>query len=594
MKRLPSPGIIGIAALLWLGGQVVWAWPEPRTEEEGARARLDAPEVGKRKPNVELPPQVPAPAGKLTLFADFAAAQRNAVAAAALAQRRKVPPGSQEIVPSDTDVRGDQVPLYLVNRTAAAVELSGLSLGLEYQSAKDGWVRTQPIYGSWCGTRFSYLLPPGQYVVYLGYMERDGTRAKVRFASTEDGDLASNEGEGWYSPSDARLAQVDDLAYRLPQPLADLLDPFERGDGPTLLEAPGQHVAAMRLTQALGGTAYYKKVALNLAKSLEEKPGASAEDKSAAEALRKIAEERWPARRDPAALRERCRRALAHPEQAGKTVGAPESFPALDWAVLEDLAHECKPEEVPKWKPVVDLLLKAEDPGTSFGVLGHAPIADEYVPDDFFSKNLLKDNAASRLICAQVLLRRGHREWLVDDGPKLSPSGQIEILSVLAAPASDGERLERPSEREVAFALHCLKTQPLEAAAVLASAHLLPILSDEMYTVLRDFLQSQADQSARASEDFKQDTMTIYKLSRAVDLLSRIGTSDDEALLRKLLEYRGYGGDEMTAADAKGKTETTVYQTYEVRKAAKEALLKMKIPVSEDLVLEKRFSKPGP
>lgn len=151
---------------LWICCLGALAWPDRHTDEEVARAELAGVEAGIPKPNAELPKHVPAQAGKLTLFADFAAAGKN-----------KMP--DDERGPWPDERRPDsRVPLYLVNRTEQAVSLpfqdGDAKLRLEYRKAKGEWVRAQPQYASWCGNSYySRELKPGQYLVMTGLMERN-------------------------------------------------------------------------------------------------------------------------------------------------------------------------------------------------------------------------------------------------------------------------------------------------------------------------------------------------------------------------------------------------------------------------------------
>ncbi|CAN5415783.1 hypothetical protein BH09VER1_BH09VER1_55170 [soil metagenome] len=576
--NLRSPGAITRLSLLWICCQSALAWPDERKEEDVARASLAGVYAGPPKPNAELPKHVPAPAGKLTFFADFAAAERN-----------QMPEEISQYM-EERARQNRRVPLYLVNRTAQALNLpfqdGDANVRLEYRDTREGWVRTQPQYSSWCGNSYyARKLEPGQFLVMTGLMERDGTPATVRFASIGGRDLVSNEGKGWYSPDDLKIAQMDDSARYLPGPLSGILEPRDEIEDPL-----GEYVAAMRLAQSLGGSLYYRKVALDQAKALEEKAGSTQEDKSAAEALRKIAAAHWPAARNDAALRERCLRALTHPGSSNHEFGAPESFPTLCWSVLEDLERQCPYAEVPDWKAVVDLLLKAEKPSEGFHLLDNPLLADELVPESYFEKHLLDDDATTRLTCARVIKRREGQEWLAGLASKLSPAGQMEVLRVLVEPPEPGDLRtgsHRPSDAEMSFVRHCMQTQPSETAIAITPNYL---FDEDTYLALRKFIIEEADKSSTAREDFRQEES--YKLASAVSLLAKMDADEDVELLKKLLAYRGYEECEATTGGTDPKT--IKYQTFRVRQSAKDALLARHLPVPEDLVLERAVPKATP
>ncbi len=81
--------------------------------------------VGRPIPNVDLPKQVPAPKGELTLFADYAAADK------------------------------DGVPLYLINRTDRIASFPAqdgdIYLKLEHRLSDGTWERAQSHAYSNCG-----------------------------------------------------------------------------------------------------------------------------------------------------------------------------------------------------------------------------------------------------------------------------------------------------------------------------------------------------------------------------------------------------------------------------------------------------------
>ena len=110
-------------------------------------------------PNVELPTQVIAGEGQLTLFADFANPGKNCF------------------------------PLYLVNRTDKPVAIpsqdGGLYLKLTYETADGYWQRAQSHTSSDCGNSyFPLILSPGQHFKTLGYQPKTGHIGKSDISFT--------------------------------------------------------------------------------------------------------------------------------------------------------------------------------------------------------------------------------------------------------------------------------------------------------------------------------------------------------------------------------------------------------------------------
>jgi hypothetical protein len=131
----------------------------------------------KPEPLNQLPAHVPAPVGKLSLWADFANA-------------------------GDTLV----VALYLINRTneTRIFDSEGMDLGitLEYKEG-DTWRRAQALPpSSFCGDGFMLVtLEAGHYFRLRGYRPAVGKKATVRYAISNQ-KLSSNEAPHLVSPHD--------------------------------------------------------------------------------------------------------------------------------------------------------------------------------------------------------------------------------------------------------------------------------------------------------------------------------------------------------------------------------------------------------
>ncbi len=142
-------------------------------------------------PAAKLPSSIKAEPDRLSLVADFEHKDKNG-----------------------------QIPVYLINNTAATVELEAqdgdVYLKLEAQNADGQWQRAQPHAYSWCGN--SYIrkeLRAGHFVKISGYQPKKGSKSKVRFSFYHQKiQLSSNAGDALVSKRDVDLASRDALRIR--------------------------------------------------------------------------------------------------------------------------------------------------------------------------------------------------------------------------------------------------------------------------------------------------------------------------------------------------------------------------------------------
>ena len=195
--------------LLYLAASVGCAAETPRNQLDKLTTRLRVPESVST-----LPDTVHAVNGQLTLFADF------------------------------SDIRGDYVVLYLVNRTDRRIAFSAQDgdpyLKLEAWDESGYWKRAQKHYASFCGNSYfrTPALKPEQFFRFLGYYPATGEPATVRYRiyhdtayvlkddasedlnsrSGEDNrlplNLVSNTGQGLVKTSDLAEARYDSMAIR--------------------------------------------------------------------------------------------------------------------------------------------------------------------------------------------------------------------------------------------------------------------------------------------------------------------------------------------------------------------------------------------
>jgi hypothetical protein len=289
--------------------------------------------VGTTLPNVELPPQVVAPEGKLTLFTDFANATELGC------------------------------PVYLVNRTEKNLSLStdGGSLRLKLTRAQDDgtWQRAQANSYSFCGNSYtSPQLPAGQHVKTSGYVPTRGNTGRVRYQlfNTDDCEVASNEGSGRWDPQDVTDSLNDDMSaldeihepdairdiHAIPR-IADLAKRREvMEDGIACLDLISRGAASSRLRQGL----QLLKAVLDPTKDDKMSYGTpwpavllAPEDIDQAKARMKEIANR-PAASDvsAAAFLRNCIGSIPSDSSAISGFGRPEKRPWIIWEVLEKFA----------------------------------------------------------------------------------------------------------------------------------------------------------------------------------------------------------------------------------------------------------------
>ena len=148
-----------------------------------------------------LPKHVVAPEGRLTLFADFG------------------------------DIRGENIILYLVNRTSVPAQFEwqdgDIYVKLEFMNDQGVWTRAQAHRYSGCGTSYAAtpVLAPGRYFKFLGYFPSEGEAKEVRYrryAGNEvryrryavNLDLVSNVGRGRVRLAEVKAAATDRMAIK--------------------------------------------------------------------------------------------------------------------------------------------------------------------------------------------------------------------------------------------------------------------------------------------------------------------------------------------------------------------------------------------
>lgn len=529
-------------------------------------------------PNLNLPPQVPAPLGKLTFFADFAA----------------------------KDAKG--VPLYLVNRTSGPISFVAqdreVVVSLEHQMPDGQWERAQVHNMSDCGNSYyPIMLHPGQHIRFYGYMPASGEKTRVRFANNA---LASNEADGFVLAADIQACQTNSYGWDAPYSIADALDLQELDQFHKMVSVERQ-IAAFRLLQAYGGNLYYKQCGAALAQRWETNASPTPDEATGAKVIRELLSAPWPLQSDPEALLRRCIKALQPPGHDQTNFAMPEQDQPLVWEVLSQLAesefHEVTTysritEHDPRqWKPVMDLVQTAlqlnnvGEYGAIARIMDTAALVDELLPSSFFETHLFSDKALVQQACVNALARRLQWKALVELGWKLPPATQLMVLAALAKPPEIGTAdSERPTEEEGKFWKHCIEAMPLEVARALYPG---PVAGfNNYFRVVREplhtYLLTEAERGAKMKDDFDLGEEG-YNAQIAVELLANMDVTVDIPVFKKLLKHRGYQVEQVSRDDPKHPNMTKHYtvQKFVVRAAARLALLKRGVSVPDTVVLEK-------
>jgi hypothetical protein len=170
-----------------------------RIERTGAAHPIDYPSAS--RPVAELPAHIKAPAGKVSLHADYG------------------------------DIWQKKIVVYLVNRTHKLLRLPAedddIYLKLETRNHDGRWVRAQTHRYSWCGNSYHHFdVPAGQFRALLGFKPASGQERQVRYrvywrkafgkalGLGPDDEIVSNPGNLPVDADIVTLARYDSMALR--------------------------------------------------------------------------------------------------------------------------------------------------------------------------------------------------------------------------------------------------------------------------------------------------------------------------------------------------------------------------------------------
>jgi hypothetical protein len=548
--------------------------------------------AGHASANVDLPAQVNAEAGKITLWADFEHSLLEGIL------------------------------LYLVNRSMSSVSFDSqdgdIYIKLETQTESGEWVRAQTHAYSDCGNSYgSRTLRPGMHYRLLGYRPSQGEDTSiVRFTMQSGQALSSNIGKGRASRLDIESARVDQMSLRgVPQSIRDAFDPeWRRSEVGPLARAN-----ALVLLRAYGPVPALKQEAEKQLAAWRSSPPKADEEKQAAVVFERILSSKWPDDVSIPRLMQFCSDQL---ESKPSSAELPKS---MVWRTLSDLATQTvgkrtrgsaqkmdRAHPLEAWKYPLRLAAANLPSATEEVSIGIADLLSIDVLVDSFLKSrelepLLKGPWQCTKVAARALARRGEYEQLAELAMGLPATCWPPILAALASGGVNyedtgldgwgGLRQPEPGTREEALWQKAMSTIPLQVAYALR--HLSP--HDEgaqaygpiVHRGLRDFWTVETEKSKNMKEDFPNPEPS-YSMRLSVDFLARSKRNEDVELFKALLLYRGYelergirGGG--TGADM----QPYAKQRFGVRQAAIEALKALGEPVPSDVVLERDVSDPA-
>lgn len=557
-----------------------------RAQEEPPSAnfsnRMSLPDA-----NANLPAQIEAAPGKLSLFADF----KN--------------PGEKGI------------SLYLVNRTDKTVDLESQDgdayVKLEYQNASGEWERAQAHAYSDCGNSYGGIrLQPGMYLRMSGYQPVGGRSARIRYSSYPAQELVSNVGEGLYSPADVSDASLDRLSsVGMPGAVRGY---FEAGWRMSQSPRLPVRVAALKLASLMGEFPSIRKAAGKWADELKAQENPTPDQQAALSAVGEILGADWGGKTGTGRVLESCFVALKSDGGSATAFGALEKERVFAWTVIREIAEReagwwtanrgVYKSDSSLWKNVFDLTTSrvktspGDEAAQMSGILSVRSLADEFVSDQVFEDLLdAKDSWLAR-VAAEALSRRGKWGRLADLGFQLDPEHQLIVLGALGRGAGYAEgwtaygAYREPTlgyDADGKFWMHVFATQPAKAASALrgswSDGHTAARSERSgYYKPLVEFWEHEVQRSDRPDQDFELSS-DADDYRNSVAFLTADPRKEDIPFLKALLRYRGYAksirGREVAGLQG---TRECEYRNFGVRGVAAEALKKLGEPVPEDMV----------
>ncbi len=548
-------------------------------------------------PNVELPPQVVAEVGKLTLFADYEHPEKEGV------------------------------PLYLVNRAREAIMLPSMSgslnIQLERQLPSGAWERAQERWFSFCGNSYGVRnLPPGMFFQFHGYQPRKelGQPSPIRFMRYDQVPMMSNIGAGFFAPQDVERAKRDDLSLRdVPSSIHRQFIRVDAGLAPSL-DLSGR-LACLRMAELVGEHPVLREKAEKWLGQLEELPDPTAEENQAIALAKSILGRDWGEPKGLERLMKACLDSLNAGGEAAKDFGSLARESKLVWTVVGEIAEidqspplfGSEAHSLPRklWSDTLNLAMEklvTSNPTERMEisrVFQRTSLVDETLPSDAFERLLQVDDPQVATLAAEVLVRRGQTEKLAELGMILPGSRRIAVLVSLAEQVRSysemtlemhiGGGLRNPGPRELELWGETVKTQaPLLAAEICTRGKIVPDKEMENLTnQIRAYWQAELKLRENSDRDFELTTEEA-RLTSSLNFLARSRLPQDFDLMRSLFGHRGYMKHESfrNSSDAK-KSEKLEIHSYLVRRAASSALKQYDQTVPNGIVYEVEVKPDG-
>ncbi len=515
--------------------------------------------IGFPLPNVELPAHVDAEDGQISFYADFDHPDENGI------------------------------PLYLINRTSEKKVFSAqdrdVYVRLEYQSKEGHWVRAQTHRDSWCGNSYNPVdLAPGQHFKFTGYRPKGSKKVKVRYASGIHG-LVSEIGEGFILDADVEASAYDDMAAKeiggwfgwMLRAEEQLPFDFER--------TPSDYVSALTLLSKYTESKYYRKEA----EEMMQKFGAESEE---GKQIQKLLNKKWPSPRIPE--EEFLSLCLANIENS--------DHPHLAWMILTNKAYDAKGEEdrvsgavIRKLAELLPESLQSKDERVAKNavqMLEVPGLVDEHFSTETLTGWLDFESRAVFAAAARKLALRMQTEPLVKKGLSLKDKEKRYLLfGVLASGGKTNDPRLYPrgpgtkDERE--FWNRCLTEDPVRAVSSLPRTHEEWNLYNRVVQgPLKDYLENLAENMG--DKPVKVEQRDLFGLSHLVEFFGKWKMKENVPALEALLSHPEYSEGEVSSS----KDGRYLHRDYRIRRVARDALFKMKIPVDPDLVYEEKIPLP--
>ena len=532
--------------------------------------------------NVELPPHINAPEGKLTMIADYAAT-------------------------SDAGV-----PVFIINKTDHPLIIPNqdgdIYLKLEMKDKSGRWVRAQTHRYSDCGNSYGgNSLAPSMYLRVLGYRPAKGDAAIVRYVLHSSLSLASAEGSGDVLPSDVDAARMDQMSVRhVPRVLRDGFD----------LEWQDKSLAALDLAERLelllqfGGAPVLRKGAQAKLQEWKANPRSSPDELAAIPRFERLLKEPWAEDSSSERLLHYCLGVVADSS-------SPAARRALCWRTIGDLAQLAFPKQRARasapspvtelWVAVARLAATHIADATQAEVLGMrallniSSIVDNSLRDAEMEP-LLKSASGAR-VAANAMARRGLGERLCEIALQLSLDHQVTAMAAVACGGRlyDDEGIESwggiqvPPDGSKAKALwkNVMSHAPLQGADALRYLHPFDRGADAFGPIveqgLRDFWTREWKQQNQTEAALPNGG---YSWRLGVDFLAKAKRKQDVPLFQGLLTYSGFEPQEGSKSGSDGKSIPYRARRFGVREACVAALRSMGVQVPDDVVLHADVSDP--